>query len=274
MLIFLLFLACLALAGGVRKNPHPFQKFRARILHFFFTKQGQLAKELYNAVDHASGGYEPEWVELVLEKGADPEYCKGECGYCDNNPLMVLMEGVNVTYYQIPEMVPDADVQVMKMLLHAGSDIHLLPYVWYRVYLCGDKNITSIQESDKRRGSSPEEILKHINNYLEDNNCLLKAFLEAGVDPDMRGDPYPFSYDAMYKMNDKLASTYFEKGTRPINEAIKKGIVWESQVDLLLQYTKLDEDSLKAAEESKDTRMIEKINALWIIQQGDNNGRN
>jgi len=233
----------------------------------FFTTKGKLAKELYNAVDHASGGYEPEWVEQVLQKGADPNYCKGECGWWDNNPLMVLIEGVNVTYYNIPEMIPDADVQVMKMLLESKADIHLLPYIWYRVYLFGNDMITSIEVKERKKGSSSEEILKHVNSYLSDNNRLLKAFLEAGADPDMRGDPYPFSFEARRKMNDKIAYTFFQKGTRSINEAIKKGINWESQVDLLLQYVKLDEDSLKAAVESNDPKMIEKINILWKKQQ-------
>jgi hypothetical protein len=41
---------------------------------------------------------------------------------------------------------------------------------------------------------------------------------------------------------------------------------WESQVDLLLQYTTLDKDSLKAAKQSKDKAMIEKITKLWNEQ--------
>jgi hypothetical protein len=35
---------------------------------------------------------------------------------------------------------------------------------------------------------------------------------------------------------------------------------------LLLQYTKLDENSLKAAKESNDHAMIEKITMLWEMQ--------
>ena len=64
------------------------------------------------------------------------------------------------------------------------------------------------------------------------------------------------------------AEKYFAKGTRPINEAIKKGMRWENQVDLLLQYTTLDKDSLKAAKQSKDKAMIEKITRLWNEQNG------
>ena len=40
-------------------------------------------------------------------------------------------------------------------------------------------------------------------------------------------------------------------------------IQWESQVDLLLEYgAQLDESCKKAAQESGDTAMIEKINKL------------
>jgi len=67
-------------------------------------------------------------------------------------------------------------------------------------------------------------------------------------------------------INYEEASEYFAKGTRPLYEAIKKGMRWESQVDLLLQYTTLDEDSLKAARESKDPAMIAKITRLWNEQ--------
>jgi hypothetical protein len=64
-------------------------------------------------------------------------------------------------------------------------------------------------------------------------------------------------------MSYEKAQAYFNRGTRAINEAIRKGMVWESQVDLLLEYTSLDEDSLIAAEESGDPGMKEKIRRLW-----------
>lgn len=43
---------------------------------------------------------------------------------------------------------------------------------------------------------------------------------------------------------------------------------WESQVDILLEYTKLDEASLAAARESGDPAMAAKIAALWRKQRG------
>ena len=44
---------------------------------------------------------------------------------------------------------------------------------------------------------------------------------------------------------------------------------WESQVDILLEYTKLDEASLVAAQESRDLAMEAKIAALWRKQRGE-----
>jgi len=111
-----------------------------------------------------------------------------------------------------------------------------------------------------------EKIIEPIY-FVNDANRVIEAFLKAGADPDKRGHPYPYTKEANWeKITDEEADEYFAKGTRPINEAIKKGIRWESQVDLLLQYTALDEDSLEAAEESKDPAMIEKITKLWKEQ--------
>jgi hypothetical protein len=78
------------------------------------------------------------------------------------------------------------------------------------------------------------------------------------------GHPIPYSKSREYRyISDEEANVFFAQGTRAINEAIKKGILWESQVDLLLEYTGLDEDSLTAAKESRDSEMIEKIRNLW-----------
>jgi hypothetical protein len=73
-------------------------------------------------------------------------------------------------------------------------------------------------------------------------------------------------------MTDERAAKYFARGTRPVNEAIKKGMRWESQVDLLLQYTTLDKDSLKAARQSKDKAMVQKIKKLWKEQEAREKG--
>jgi hypothetical protein len=112
------------------------------------------------------------------------------------------------------------------------------------------------------------KVQEEIDTYIGDANRLLAAFLELGADPDKLGHPYPFSYDWKVPfLTDRRAEKYFSKGSRAINIAIEKGIMWESQVDLLLQYTKLDQESLKAAERSKDPAMIAKIEKLWDQQQ-------
>ena len=67
-------------------------------------------------------------------------------------------------------------------------------------------------------------------------------------------------------MTEKKARQKFKskKATTPLYEAIKKGIRWESQVDLLLQYgATLDESCLKAARLSGDEEMIKKIEELY-----------
>lgn len=237
---------------------------------FFFTKRGRLARELYNYTDRAGSGYDPELVLDVLQRGADPNYCSGENGWAETHPINVLVESFNSTFHNIPEMTPDGDVQALRHLVDFGANINALPYVWVRI-----TGIT-LDESDYRqwklnsKSFNPEEQRTYIatreKKLIEDANRLLIALLELGADPDMRGHPYPFSYEAMYKMNDAKAAEYFAKGTRPINEAIKKGIMWESQVDILLRYTNLDEDSLVAAQESGDPQMIEKIQRLWEAQ--------
>ena len=68
------------------------------------------------------------------------------------------------------------------------------------------------------------------------------------------------------KITDEEANAYFDKGTRPVNEAIEKGMLWESQVDILLEYTLLDEESLRSAEKSRDSAMVKKIKKLWKEQ--------
>jgi hypothetical protein len=157
------------------------------------------------------------------------------------------------------------------LLLDAGADIKRRPYSWYRVVLWGNETINDIKKTKDINGytRSDEEIQRHIKIHIQDVNRILKLFLKYGADPDKKGDLYPYSLEAILSgnMTDGEAEKYFAKGTRPINEAIKKGIAWESQVDLLLEYTTLDADSLKAAEESGDPAMIEKINKLWEEQQ-------
>ena len=90
-------------------------------------------------------------------------------------------------------------------------------------------------------------------------------FLDAGADINRKGNPLPFDKKYCTKITEKEIQKMFNspEATSPLYEAIKKGMQWESQVDLLLEYgAQLNESCKKAAQESGDTAMIEKINKL------------
>jgi len=49
-------------------------------------------------------------------------------------------------------------------------------------------------------------------------------------------------------MSDEVLNMYFNKGSTPLYEVIKKGMRWESEIDLLLKYGAIiDESCLEAA---------------------------
>ena len=103
--------------------------------------------------------------------------------------------------------------------------------------------------------------------YMENVNSIIKALLDAGADPNKRGH-YRLLEDftKQYLLTDKKVRTLCSSpdATSPLYEAIKKGMKWEDQVDLLLEYgAVLDESCLKAAEESGDEAMIEKVSSLY-----------
>jgi len=222
-------------------------------------------------------------VKQYMEEGYDPNKSMGEQGYRDRNPLNIIAKTFYDTYVRLTygEKIPDPppDVEMLRMLVEAGADVNRRPYIWCRVYTWNNNYLEAmfVRKQLSRTARSPEtkEEIEEFNNekiiepiyFINDANRVIEAFLKAGADPDKRGHPYPYTNEAYYaRITDEEADEYFAKGTRPINEAIKKGIRWESQVDLLLQYTTLDKDSLKAAKESKDPAMIEKINKLWKEQ--------
>jgi hypothetical protein len=234
-------------------------------------------KHLYEAVR----SLEAEKVrEYLSQPGYDPDRCLGVEGWISTNPLNALVRRFYNTYAKqkylnetIPSPVPD--IAVFNVLVEGGADINRLPYIWLRVYEWGTFFTDPIQKKTTMqfRGkfeATQEEADEEIRYFIEDANRLIRAFLEAGADPDKLGHPYPFGRQVaeMDNFSDEEANEYFVQGTRPVNEAIKKGMVWESQVDLLLQYTGLDEASLEAARESGDPGMVEKIEKLWQEQNG------
>jgi hypothetical protein len=212
-----------------------------------------------------------ESVKELLEKGVDPNYTKDTLTWEYSNPLTVLNIFYDAyTYKKRGELSdPQPEIAMFHYLVEAGADIHKRPYIWYRVYNWTERHIKrQMRNHYETYGHPPEELQEDIDSFVRSINELIKAFLEAGADPDMRGHPYPFSRKANPRnMTDEKARAYFNRGTRAINEAIRKGMVWESQVDLLLEYTALDEDSLIAAEESGDREMQEKIRRLWEARQ-------
>jgi hypothetical protein len=221
----------------------------------------KLSRRFYSAVYRN----DVSMVQELLEKGVNPDYCHGEIGWIDSNPLDVLSRNFYTTYYR-PQDIPDLDVKLFYLLIDAGADINKRPYIWGRVYLYNNNLIhgTINQRRIDMESDNDEDIRNQIDWFINDANRLLKVFLEAGADPDKLGHPYPYSYDAINeKLTDEQVNEYFSKGTRAINVAIEKGILWETQVDLLLRYTNLDEESLLAAERSGDPAMIEKIKTLY-----------
>ena len=222
---------------------------------------------LYSAIYR----YDIEKVQSLLNEGADPNYCHGEVGWVDENPLDVLSRGFFNTYYKYhgkPETPPD--VEILQLLLKVGANVNARPYIWHRINCYDNGFIDSLKIQRKFDKVSLElvDMKEQLYCFVADVNRLIEALLKAGADPDKPGHPYPFSYEAVKtRITDEQANEYFAQGTRAINIAIEKGILWESQVDLLLQYTNLDEESLKAAIRSNDPVMVEKINKLWEIQQ-------
>ena len=222
----------------------------------------------YNAIYREDA----DMVQEYLNQGLDPNYCYGECGWVDSNPLSIVAEDGYDTYWifwrgeEIPDPTPD--VVTLQVLIDGGADVNLRPYIWDRVYKFDNKKLNRLWGSSITNGK-PDGVEEDMKEYfIKDANRIIEAFLKAGADSDMLGHPYPFSYEATRaRITDDQAREYFSKGTRAINEAIEKGIAWESQVDLLLQYTQLDEESLKAAERSKDPAMVKKIQKLWELQQ-------
>jgi hypothetical protein len=234
-------------------------------------------KDLYEAVHDLDA---EKAAEYLNQPNFDPDRCLGVSGWNSTNPLNVLMKTFYDIYarrYFLNEItpIPVPDIAVFNALVEGGADINKFPYIWLRVYNWGTSETDRIQKKtttqfEGKFNATQEEADEEIGYFIEDASRLIRALLEAGADPDKLGHSYPFGRQVAEKdyFSDEEANEYFARGTRPINEAIKKGIVWESQVDLLLHYTKLDEASLEAAQESGDPAMIEKINKLWQEQNG------
>ena len=234
---------------NVRKNPDNISN-----------EQRKQARAFYNAIVRYE--WEPEKVKEMLAAGADPNYCYGECGWVQNNPLMLLSEMSFSSYYfkekygYVPDITPD--VALLDDLLSYGADIHKYPYVWAIVYRNGNGYIRDLEKQETKDVAKVK-----IESTIADTDRILRAFLEKGADVNKRGDPYPFSGDSPDNMSDEVLNMYFNKGSTPLYEAIKKGMRWESEIDLLLKYGAIiDESCLEAAKLSGEEAMVEKIQKL------------
>ena len=207
-------------------------------------------------------------VKDYLAAGLDPDYClKMYDGWQFRNPLMLFCSDfLLLSYYEKDYILPNYDVEVFNQLINAGADINKYPYIWANVYLHNDDMIRIFKRDHE---NSENDVETFIPCYISDCNRSLKMFLDAGADVNRKGSPVPFEKNICEKISEAKIQKYFNSpdSTSPIYEAIKKGMVWESQVDLLLEYGAiLDESCLDAAKLSGDEAMIKKVKTLLELQ--------
>ena len=192
-------------------------------------------------------------IKSELESGNNPDYSSNKLViwklyWDDRNPLWLILNGQK-------EVI---DLEIMKLLIEHGANVNLRPYIWSALNhrILTEENIEWMQAAKGRTvsGTTVDLMYKKI-----------EILLEAGADPDRKGAPNR----QLFPSTEKNYQKYFEQeGSRPINYAIKKNL--PTIVDLLLQYTKLDENSLIASEESGEPLMVEKINKLWEAEVSTN----
>ena len=209
-----------------------------------------------------------EKTRVFLDAGYDPNRCVVLIGNWEEyNPLLVVVSN-RFTCWDVntntrKDLETYDDVELINLLAEYGADVNLLPYIWKRVYVDSNDFIKS------RTEHFPEEIAAEKTLCLiEDSNRVIKALLDNGADPNYKGHPAPFDEDNYFyyiSMTVKKARRKFKskKATTPLYEAIKKGMRWESQVDLLIEYGALvDKSCLEAAKLSGDDQMIKKIERI------------
>lgn len=209
-----------------------------------------------------------EKTRVFLDANYDPNRCVVLIGNWEEyNPLLVVVSNRfscwDVNTNTRKDLETYDDVELINLLAEYGADVNLLPYIWKRVYVDSNDFIKS------RTEHFPEDIAAEKTLCLiEDSNRVIKALLDNGADPNYKGHPAPFDEDNYFyyiSMTVKKARRKFKskKATTPLYEAIKKGMLWESQVDLLIEYGALvDKSCLEAAKLSGDDQMIKKIERI------------
>lgn len=228
-LIFVLLVLFTSCAGKIEKEVDEISQYYEEI--------GITILKLYNREFYeALLTHNVEKTRVFLDAGYDPDNCFFPgCVWEEGNPLLV------VSFKWGPS---DNVEDMIRLLVEYGADINRLPYIWRRVNFFDN-------ESEK-----------------ENSNRVIKALLDNGADPNLKGLFAPFDegkYFSYITMTEKKARKKFKskKATTPLYEAIKKGMRWESQVDLLLEYGALvDKSCLEAAKLSGDDQMIKKIERI------------
>ena len=65
-------------------------------------------------------GYQVEEVKRLLEEeGADPNYCRGEGGWADNNPLFNIGTYSTIRHNKIQKPFPD--IEIFHLLVNTGA---------------------------------------------------------------------------------------------------------------------------------------------------------
>lgn len=248
----------------IKRNPVKDLSNHRKDLTYGMSERAKKDWQFYNRLTRYMWDYDV--INQLLEDGADPNYCGGECGWDDHNPLMVITDAWHFTY-EAPKnnnYCEEKDYATIKLLYKYNADFNKYPYVWKRVFSWSNEEY---QENYEDR---PLDVIKDKERksaYIEDSNRVLRALLECGANPNYKGHPYPFSHKAVIqeKMTGEEAIQYFNsaEATTPLYEAIKKGIDWEPQIDLLLKYgATVDKSCIEAAKLSGDKKMMEKIQKL------------
>jgi ankyrin repeat protein len=195
-----------------------------------------------------------EEFEELLKKGQDPNKIKHppwESSWDHRNPLWMAA----------------GNYDKANLLIKYGADATRRPYI-ARIM---DRKIISDRFPDemlvKGLGDSRQAINVIYEDYLYEK---VKLFLEAGADPNMKGNGVSARLFLQTERN--YLRWYNEYGILPINFAIEDNAF--SIVELLLNYgALLDQESLKrarkATEKSGYTEMEDYIKEVWIKQQNE-----